>query len=84
MLKQPPFAPLPVYKQILIIYAGNNGFLDDLPNKALKKYEEELYKFIETKYPDIFQELKDKKAINDELKSKMEKALEEFKTIFKA
>jgi F-type H+-transporting ATPase subunit alpha len=84
VLKQPPFAPLPVYKQILIIYAGNNGFLDDLPNKALKKYEEELYKFIETKYPDIFQELKDKKAINDELKSKMEKALEEFKTIFKA
>jgi F-type H+-transporting ATPase subunit alpha len=84
VLKQPPFAPLSVYKQILIIYAGNNGFLDDLPNKALKKYEEELYKFIETKYPDIFQELKDKKAINDELKSKMEKALEEFKTIFKA
>jgi F-type H+-transporting ATPase subunit alpha len=84
VLKQPPFTPLPVYKQILIIYAGNNGFLDDLPNKALKKYEEELYKFIETKYPDIFQELKDKKAINDELKSKMEKALEEFKTIFKA
>lgn len=84
VLKQPPFAPLPVYKQILIIYAGNNGFLDDLPNKALKKYEEELYKFIETKYPDIFQELKDKKAINDELKSKIEKALEEFKTIFKA
>jgi F-type H+-transporting ATPase subunit alpha len=84
VLKQPPFEPLPVYKQILIIYAGNNGFLDDLPNKALKKYEEELYKFIETKYPDVFQELKDKKAINDELKSKIEKALEEFKTIFKA
>ncbi|HHS48559.1 MAG TPA: F0F1 ATP synthase subunit alpha [Desulfurella acetivorans] len=84
VLKQPPFAPLAVHKQILIIYAGNNGFLDDLPNKALKKYEEELYKFIEAKYPDIFQELKDKKAINDELKSKIDKALEEFKTIFKA
>ncbi|WP_291493620.1 F0F1 ATP synthase subunit alpha [Desulfurella sp.] len=84
ILKQPPFAPLPVYKQILIVYAGNNGFLDDLPNKALKKYEEELYKFVETKYPDIFKEIKEKKTISDELKSKIDKALEEFKAIFKA
>ncbi len=84
VLKQPPFAPLPVYKQILIVYAGNNGFLDDLPNKALKKYEEEMYKFIETKYPDIFKEIKEKKAIGDDLKAKIDKALEEFKSIFKA
>lgn len=84
VLKQPPFAPLAVYKQVLIVYAGNNGFLDDVPNKALKKYEEEVYKFMETKYPDIFKEIKEKKAISDELKSKIDKALEEFKAIFKA
>ncbi len=84
ILKQPPFAPLPVYKQILIVYAGNNGFLDDLDNKVLRKYEEELYKFVETKYPDIFTELKEKKAISDELKQKIDKALNEFKEIFKA
>lgn len=84
ILKQPPFAPLAVYKQVLIVYAGNNGFLDDVPNKALKKYEEEVYKFVETKYPDIFKEIKEKKAISDELKSKIDKALEEFKSIFKA
>jgi len=83
ILKQPPFAPLPVYKQILIVYAGNNGYLDNLPNKSLKKYEEELYKFVETKYPEIFEEIKQKKTISDELKIKIDKALDEFNSIFK-
>ncbi|WP_022669985.1 F0F1 ATP synthase subunit alpha [Hippea alviniae] len=83
ILKQPPFAPLPVEKQILIIYAGNNGYLDDIAVEHVQKFEQELYKFVEAKYPDILPEIKEKKKIDDELKSKMDKALEEFKKVFK-
>ncbi len=83
ILKQPPYAPLPVEKQILIIYAGNNGYLDDIEIKHVKKYEEELYGFITGQYPDVLPQIKEKKKIDDELKSKIDKALEEFKKVFK-
>ena len=83
ILKQPPFSPLPVEKQILIIYAGNNGYLDDIAVEHVQKFEQELYKFVEAKYPDILPEIKEKKKIDDDLKSKMDRALEEFKKVFK-
>ncbi len=83
VLKQPPFAPLPVEKQIVIIYAGINGFLDKVDVNKVRDYEERLYTFLESKYPDIFKDIKEKKKIDDELKSKLDKALEEFKSIFK-
>ncbi len=83
ILKQPPYAPLPVEKQILIIYAGNNGYLDEIDVKYVKKYEEELYGFITGQYPDILPEIKEKKKIDDNLKAKIDKALDEFKKVFK-
>ncbi len=83
ILKQPPYAPLPVSKQVLIIYAGNNGYLDDVEIQNIKKYEEDMYKFIEGQYPDILPSIDEKKKIDDELKSKIDKALEEFKKVFK-
>ncbi len=83
ILKQPPFSPLPVEKQILIIYAGNNGYLDDIAVEHVQKFEQELYKFVEAKHPDILPEIKEKKKIDDELKNKIDKALEEFKKVFK-
>ncbi len=83
ILKQPPYAPLPVEKQILIIYAGNNGYLDEIDVKYVKKYEEELYGFVTGQYPDILPEIKEKKKIDDNLKAKIDKALDEFKKVFK-
>ena len=83
ILKQPPYAPLPVEKQILIIYAGNNGYLDDIAVEHVQKFEEELYKFVEAKYPDILPEIKEKKKIDDKLKEKMDNAIQEFKKVFK-
>ncbi len=83
ILKQPPYEPLEVEKQILIIYAGNNGYLDDVEVKNLKKYENEMYKFIEAKYENIFTGLKEKKKIDDDLKKKIDSALDEFKKVFK-
>jgi F-type H+-transporting ATPase subunit alpha len=72
-----------VEKQILVIYAGTNGFLDHLPVSSLKKYEQELYSFVESKYPDLLSEIIKKRELNDELRDKIDKVLEEFKARFK-
>lgn len=84
VLKQPPYSPLPVEKQVLIIYAGANGFLDDIPVDKVTKFEAELYPFVEAKYPQIFEQIRTKKALDDELKEMMNKAIEEFKATFSA
>ena len=83
LLKQDQYEPLPVEKQVLIIYAGTNGFIDELPLTALKKYEQELYSFVESKHPDIFADTIKKRELDGDLRGKMNKALEEFKAVFK-
>ncbi len=84
LLKQGQYQPLPVEKQVLIIYAGTNGFVDELPLTALKKYEQELYSFIDSKHPDVFADILKKRELDGDLRAKMTKALEEFKGVFKA
>jgi len=84
LLKQDQYQPLPVEKQILIIYAGTNGFVDELPVNVLKKYEQDLYSFIDSKHPDLFAEVLKKRELDNDLRAKMNKALEEFKGVFKA
>jgi len=82
ILKQPPYSPLPVEKQVVIIYAGTHGFLDDIPVKAISKFEQELYAFIEAKYPRIYELIRERKALDDEIKELLNKAIEEFKAGF--
>jgi len=82
VLKQPQYTPLSVEKQIVIIYAGNNGYLDDFPESSLKKYEEELYSFIEGKFPEIERELKEKKELDTALEEQIGKVLTEFNAQF--
>ena len=84
LLKQGQYEPLPVEKQILIVYAGTNGFVDELPLTVLKKYEQELYSFIESKHPDIYDDILKKRELDSDLRAKLNKALEEFKGVFKA
>ncbi len=84
LLKQGQYQPLPVEKQILIIFAGTNGFVDELPLAALKKYEQDLNSFVESKHPDIFADILKKRELDGDLRAKITKALEEFKGIFKA
>jgi F-type H+-transporting ATPase subunit alpha len=74
--------PLGVEKQVLMIYAGINGYFDDLPVSALRRFEEELYRFIDSKHPQIFTDIVERKALDDELKGRMNKALEAFKKTF--
>jgi F-type H+-transporting ATPase subunit alpha len=83
ILKQGQYEPLPVEKQILIIFAGTNGFVDHLPVSALKKYEQELFTFVESRYPDLLPEIVKKRELNDELRAKIKKVLEEFNANFK-
>jgi F-type H+/Na+-transporting ATPase subunit alpha len=83
LLKQGQYEPLPVEKQILIVYAGTNGFVDELPLTVLKKYEQELYSFIESKHPDILADILKKRELDNDLRAKLNKALEEFKGVFK-
>jgi F-type H+-transporting ATPase subunit alpha len=83
LLKQGQYEPLPVEKQILIVYAGTNGFVDELPLTVLKKYEQELYSFIESKHPDIYDDILKKRELDSDLRAKLNKALEEFKAVFK-
>jgi F-type H+-transporting ATPase subunit alpha len=82
ILKQPAYSPLPVEKQVVIIYAGTRGYLDDVNPKSIRKFEDELYPFIETKYPQIFENIRTKKKLDDETEEQLKKALEEFKAGF--
>ncbi|SHK25938.1 F0F1 ATP synthase subunit alpha [Thermocrinis minervae] len=82
LLKQEPYNPIPVEKQIVAIYAGTNGYLDDLPVESVRKFEKELYAYLDRERPDILKEIKEKKALDDELKKKIEDALKDFKSKF--
>ena len=82
VLKQPAFSPLSVEKQALIIFAGNAGFLDDMDASNVVRFESELYPFIEASYPQIFENIRSAKKIDDETDALMKKALEEFKSTF--
>jgi len=84
ILKQAQYQPLSNEKQVLIIFAANNGFIDDYPVASLKRYETELNTFIDSRKSDLLVELNNKKAIDDELKAKIVAALNEFKKEFTA
>ena len=84
ILKQPQYAPLPMEKQVTILYAGTNGFLDKLPVETLADYESELYNYIESNDPTIFSDLVEEQQFTDPIKEKLEKVLTSFGDTFKA
>ncbi len=84
LLKQGVNKPLVIEKQQTVLYAGVNGFIDDIAASDVVKFEEEFHAFIESKYPSIITDLNAKKKIDDDIKEVLETAINEFKTIFKA
>ncbi|HOP39559.1 MAG TPA: F0F1 ATP synthase subunit alpha [Geobacteraceae bacterium] len=82
ILKQPQYRPLPSEKQVITIFAANNGYLDEYPVSALARYESELYTFFDSRKSDILNGIREKKAINDDLRGKITAALDEFKKEF--
>jgi F-type H+-transporting ATPase subunit alpha len=82
LLKQEPYNPIPVEKQIVAIYAGTNGYLDDLPVEAVRKFERELYAYLDNQRPDILKDIREKKALDDDLKRRIDEALKDFNSKF--
>ena len=78
ILKQGQYGPLPLEKQVLIIYAGNRGYLDEIAVPKIGDYEKKLYAFVEREHPDIFTAIAEKKAIDKTLDQAIAAALEEF------
>lgn len=84
VLKQPPYSPLPVENQVIIIFAGSKGYLDDIPVSAVTKFEAELYPYIEARYSEIFEQIRTKKALDKDIEETLTKALNDFKATFSA
>jgi F-type H+-transporting ATPase subunit alpha len=84
LLKQGVNKPLVIEKQVAVLYAGVNGFIDDIEPKDVVKFENEFHAFIESKYSSLITDLNAKKKIDDDIKDVLETAINEFKTIFKA
>jgi F-type H+-transporting ATPase subunit alpha len=82
ILKQDQYQPLPFSKQILIIFAGTNGFLDDMPVEQIRDFEAELYKYVNSMNPKLLQTIMEKKTIDDGLKADLTKTLTDFKQNF--
>jgi F-type H+/Na+-transporting ATPase subunit alpha len=83
-LKQGQFQPLPVEKQVLLVYAGTKGFLDKLPVDALDEFEREVYRHMDEKHPDLWKKMREKKAITDDIKAELDSVLKAFSESFVA
>jgi F-type H+-transporting ATPase subunit alpha len=84
LLKQDQYVPMPVEDQVLLIFAGTNGFLDDIPVPSIRKFEKDFVKYLRDKKEDLRKELREKRVIDDDLRAKIGNAIEEFKKTFEA
>jgi len=84
MLKQNQYSAMGVGKQIIVIFAGTRGFIDDVPVSSLMKFEGELLKYLELQHPELEKEIEEKKSISDDLNAKIGAAIDEFKKTFVA
>ncbi|AVP60857.1 ATP synthase subunit alpha [Clostridium sporogenes] len=82
ILKQSQYRPMSVEKEVIILYAVVNNHLSDIPVNKIKVFEEELFKYMDTHYREIEKEILEKKQLTDELKSKLDKAINDFKNVF--
>ena len=82
ILKQGQYQPLPVSKQVLAIFAANNGYVDEYPVEEVQRYESEMISYMETKQAQLLSDLDEKKAIDDDIEGRIKTALDEFKGQF--
>lgn len=84
LLKQGQYVPMNMVDQVMVLFAATQGFIDDIPVEAVKKFEEEFLRYMSDRKADIKKELEEKKALDDDLKAKLTQAVEEFKKGFQA
>ncbi|MEO0136121.1 MAG: F0F1 ATP synthase subunit alpha [candidate division WOR-3 bacterium] len=82
ILKQGQYMPMPVEKQVMIIYAGITGFLDDIPIEQVKRFEDEFLRYMDTTYPEIGKKIKETKDLDEDTEKKLSAAISEFKGLF--
>ncbi len=82
VLKQGPYSPIPVEKQVAIIFAAGNRFLDDIAVEDVRRFESELYQFLDNSKPEVLQAIREKRELNDDIKGQLTNALKEFKERF--
>jgi F-type H+-transporting ATPase subunit alpha len=84
ILKQPQYEPLPVERQVALIYAGTNGYLDTIALSDVRAFETGLYKFIDARHSQLFKDIVAKKQLDDQTKAALDSAVKEFATQFAA
>jgi|SaaInl8_200m_RNA_FD_contig_121_71418_length_3221_multi_5_in_0_out_0_4 F-type H+-transporting ATPase subunit alpha len=84
VLKQGPYSPVPVEKQVCIMFAGGKGYLDNINIDDIVRFESELYPFIEAKYPTILEGIRSKLKVDSDIEAELRKALDDFLTVFNA
>jgi F-type H+-transporting ATPase subunit alpha len=84
ILKQPQYQPVAVEKQVAIIYAATKGYLDNVPVEDVRRYEEELYRYLEARAAGVLGGIAEKKTLDDETRGALESALTEFNKTFVA
>jgi F-type H+-transporting ATPase subunit alpha len=82
LLKQGEFCPCDLAKEVMIIYAGTYGYLDDIPVAAIRKFEKDLFAFMDSEYPDVLFQINSKKEISPDLDKNINEAITRFKTGF--
>ena len=84
VLKQGPYSPIPIEKQVAMIFAGTKGYLDDIPVSSITKFESELYVFMDSKYASVLDDIRTAQKITDESEEALKKAIADFKESFSA
>ncbi len=82
ILKQPQYQPLPVEKQVVVIYAGVKGYVRDYPVDAISKYHDELLRFLESNHPDVLATIRERKKLDPDVEELMRRALDDFRDVF--
>ncbi len=83
ILKQPQYQPIGVDKQVLVIWAATNGYVDDIAIENVRKFEAELLQFVENSHPSLLQSIREKKALTEEITADLKQALQDFKDLWK-
>jgi len=84
LLKQDQYVPMSMVEQVAVLFAATQGYIDDIPVEAVKKFEQEFLRFMKDRKADVLKELGDKKAIDDDLKAKLIQCIDDFKKGFQA
>jgi F-type H+-transporting ATPase subunit alpha len=83
LLKQGQYQPMPVEQQVVSVFAGTNGFLDEIPLESVQRYEGELLQMMDIKHQDILRAISEKKELTDELSAQLKSVLQDFTTSFR-